>query len=255
MKKTEFIDLLRKKLSIIEENELNDILDEYEQHITMKMESGKFTEEEAIEDFGDLNQLTAEILEAYHVRTNYAEYEKKEKMAQLAEKSKEYAGKTAGFFSRLCDRISLFFKKLGESIKRFFSYTFKSNKKENKVKLEKEPKPLKPYTNSSKEQSLIKTISNGVKLFINFLASLIKWCIQTTINVCLIFLGGIVGILTALNFIAFSMLIVLLFAGYPILGITIISLGTLMCGSSFIIFIFSFLIKKENSKFGREANE
>ena len=49
---------------------LRDILSEYEQHIDMKVKSG-LSEEEAIADFGSLPELTAEILEAYHVRADY----------------------------------------------------------------------------------------------------------------------------------------------------------------------------------------
>ena len=48
-----------------------DIMEEYEQHIDMKVQRG-LTEEEAIADFGNVKELTAEILEAYHVRGDYA---------------------------------------------------------------------------------------------------------------------------------------------------------------------------------------
>ena len=46
-------------------------MEEYEQHIDMKVQRG-LTEEEAIADFGNVKELTAEILEAYHVRGDYA---------------------------------------------------------------------------------------------------------------------------------------------------------------------------------------
>jgi len=71
MDKREFIERLKQSLSVLQEDELRDILDEYEQHIDMKVESG-LTESEAIADFGSLPELTAEILEAYHVRADYA---------------------------------------------------------------------------------------------------------------------------------------------------------------------------------------
>lgn len=71
MDKREFLSELEQALSVLQEEELQDILDEYEQHIDMKVESG-LTEPEAIEDFGSMAQLTAEILEAYHVRADYA---------------------------------------------------------------------------------------------------------------------------------------------------------------------------------------
>lgn len=70
MTKKEFLEQLRCSLSILEEKEQEDIVSEYEQHIDMKMKSG-LTEEAAIEDFGSIQELTAEILEAYHVRGDY----------------------------------------------------------------------------------------------------------------------------------------------------------------------------------------
>ncbi len=78
MDKKTFISELRQALSVLQEEELNDIINEYEQHIDMKIKNG-LTEEEAIADFGSLSELTADILEAYHVRADYAAGSKKEK--------------------------------------------------------------------------------------------------------------------------------------------------------------------------------
>lgn len=70
MGKKEFLSELEKSLSVLQEDELKDIISEYEQHIDIKVEKG-LTEEEAIADFGSLQELTGEILEAYHVRADY----------------------------------------------------------------------------------------------------------------------------------------------------------------------------------------
>lgn len=71
MDKKTFISELEQALSVLQEEELRDIMEEYEQHIDMKVQRG-LTEEEAIADFGNVKELTAEILEAYHVRGDYA---------------------------------------------------------------------------------------------------------------------------------------------------------------------------------------
>lgn len=71
MDKRTFMKKLEQSLSVLQEDELKDILSEYEQHVDMKVKSG-LTEEEAIADFGRLSELVAEILEAYHVRADYA---------------------------------------------------------------------------------------------------------------------------------------------------------------------------------------
>lgn len=71
MDKKTFIRELKLALSVLKQEELDDIISEYEQHIDMKQANG-LTEEDAIADFGSLNELAAEILEAYHVRADYA---------------------------------------------------------------------------------------------------------------------------------------------------------------------------------------
>ncbi len=79
MNKKTFLDKLRKKLKILNEDEIEDIIEEYEGHINEKISSGK-TEEEAIKDFGDFDELVKEILSAYKINKDY-EKEIKEKNA------------------------------------------------------------------------------------------------------------------------------------------------------------------------------
>lgn len=78
MDKRTFISQLRQALSVLQKDELEDIVTEYQQHIDMKMKNG-LSEEEAIADFGSFQELTAEILGAYHVRADYAQDQKKER--------------------------------------------------------------------------------------------------------------------------------------------------------------------------------
>lgn len=70
MTKTEFLNLLEQRLMVLNDDERADLLSEYEQHIEMKIQSG-LSEEEAIADFGDPDELIRELLEAYHLNTNY----------------------------------------------------------------------------------------------------------------------------------------------------------------------------------------
>ena len=70
MNKKEFLNEMEKRLSMLEAQEREDMLSEYAQHIELKMESG-MSEKEAIDDFGDIDSLTAEILEAYHIDPSY----------------------------------------------------------------------------------------------------------------------------------------------------------------------------------------
>ena len=67
MKKEEFLKTLRKKLEILESSEVDDIISEYDEYITEKMENGA-TEEDAVASFGSVSELAEELLSAYKVR-------------------------------------------------------------------------------------------------------------------------------------------------------------------------------------------
>ena len=70
MTKTEFLTFLEQRLMVLNDSERADLLNEYEEHIDMKMESG-LSEEEAIQGFGDPEELVKELLDAYHLNTDY----------------------------------------------------------------------------------------------------------------------------------------------------------------------------------------
>ncbi len=69
MKKEEFLNKLRKRLDVLEEKEVEDILTEYEGYIDEKIEAGS-TEEEAVNSFGDVDLLADELLKAYKVKVS-----------------------------------------------------------------------------------------------------------------------------------------------------------------------------------------
>ncbi len=68
MNKAEFLTIIGKKLAVLQESEISDIIGEYSQHIDMKISEG-MTEDEAINTLGDIDELTDGILSAYHVNT------------------------------------------------------------------------------------------------------------------------------------------------------------------------------------------
>ena len=80
MKKIEFLKELEERLVVLNEKERLDILEEYEQHIDMKI-AGGMREDEAIEDFGNLKELVDDILDAYRVNLKYNKADPLSKMA------------------------------------------------------------------------------------------------------------------------------------------------------------------------------
>ena len=107
MNKKEFLRVLEKRLSILNEDERKDIIDEYKDTISEKVKNGQ-TEEEAIKDFGDIDDLVKELLSAYKLDP---EYENKEKSSfdHILDESesiiKRGADKLAGFSKNLYHRF------------------------------------------------------------------------------------------------------------------------------------------------------
>lgn len=69
MNKIEFEQFLREKLKVLKTSEVDEIVNEYLQHIELAMAEGK-SEEEAILEFGNLNVLVNELLDAYKINHN-----------------------------------------------------------------------------------------------------------------------------------------------------------------------------------------
>lgn len=74
MSKKEFLNLLEKKLNILDENERKDIINEYKDTIEEKVKNGQ-NEKEAVADFGDIDLLCKEILSAYKINPDYGKEE------------------------------------------------------------------------------------------------------------------------------------------------------------------------------------
>lgn len=75
MDKAAFLEELRVSLHVLNENELTDIIEEYEQHIDLKVQKG-LSEEQAIADFGNIKDLIKGIMDAYHLRIDEAAEDK-----------------------------------------------------------------------------------------------------------------------------------------------------------------------------------
>lgn len=75
MGKKEFLKELENRLSILDEKEIKDIISEYRDIIEEKVKDGK-KEEEAVLEFGSIEELCSEILKAYKINPKYADKNK-----------------------------------------------------------------------------------------------------------------------------------------------------------------------------------
>lgn len=100
MNKQEFLNELQSRIRILEEAEQQDILAEYAQHIDLRT-AGGLSEEEAIRDFGNPEELAAEILEAYHVDPARVEAPPSQPLAGVSSGLKRTAGRCRRFLGRI----------------------------------------------------------------------------------------------------------------------------------------------------------
>lgn len=107
MTKKKFLSELEKKLSVLDDSEIKDIINEYRDIIDEKVKHGK-TEKEAIEDFGSLDDLVKEILSAYKINPNYKDVHKDEFEAsakKLGEDFDEFVKKGAEKASQVTKKV------------------------------------------------------------------------------------------------------------------------------------------------------
>lgn len=94
MNKKEFLNRLEKKLSILDEQETKDITSEYNDIIEEKVKDGK-TEEEAVNEFGNIDELAAEILKAYKINPKYSSNNDKDSLKEASQNFEGWIKKTA----------------------------------------------------------------------------------------------------------------------------------------------------------------
>lgn len=234
MKKEEFLSKLRKNLSVLEEKEIQDIVEEYEQHIDMKMKNG-LLEEEAIKDFGNLQELTAGILGAYHVKAGYSGDKKNidfEKVKQESRKATEKATSAIGKGAETAGKWGIRqAKKLYNLIKLPFS-RFKAYMKENRER--------------TKGQHFPGRLSNLLSAVCAFGIKCVLWYLWFCWNCFCLVLGICASLAGLLCIFMLGIAIVLLFMGYPVIGITLICVGGgLVCGAVALL-CFSHIHGKEN---------
>lgn len=248
MKKEEFLTKLRKNLSVLEEGEIQDIVEEYEQHIDMKMKEG-LSEEEATKDFGDLKELTAGILEAYHVKSDYngekknIDFDKvKEESKKATEKATSAIGKGAGVLTKRAGLAAKWgigqMKKLWNMIKRPFA-GFRARFHDSGKRAE--------------GRGFFSKLWLVILGFCRLIWQCIVWSIRLVWNLFWCFTGIFSGLCTLGCIFFFGIMAVLVVMGYPLVGVILITVGGGLISSSVMLFGFS-LIKRKHVRQDNKDN-
>lgn len=111
MTKQKFLKELEKKLAILSESEKEDILNEYRDIIEEKVKHGK-TEEEAVKEFGSIDELSKEILSTYKINPEY-----NQKKAET-DKAKDFVETTEGFIKKGAQKLSEVTEGMVETLKK-----------------------------------------------------------------------------------------------------------------------------------------
>lgn len=262
MTKKEFLKELETRLQILDEKERRDIIEEYSQHIGMRMESG-MKEEEAIDDFGDMNDLIAEILEAYHLDPQY-EVKNRERrgMPGITELlPKDFFGKRTKKVRESKrnghqEESGNYFKTNGnhdtERNGRFKTNGYQESERDTQFKTsgyEKAESDNRFKINQGRKVEVIadkamKTSEHAV----SWSWDKIKKLFYIFIKVVLVCLALPAIFLDLAGLFGLGTLGVMAFRGYPVIGCIIVSFGAVMSMTAYILFLFTYILRGRSEK-------
>ena len=281
MTKAEFLKHLDKRLQILKEQEREDILGEYDQHIELKMGNG-LSEEEAIRDFGDLEELAEEILDAYNVNPLYGQEEKRPSLVNMEELGDKAgaAGRKAASGLKAAGRgvwhllgviwemgkmfaltIWHLLQRMGAGLKHgclvmVHWLPFGDRVMTEDGEMVKERKPFLEMFRAKRENretevrerskvDMWSKISNGGRAVGRWLVRLVSFCFRLCV---LLFVLAPAAIGDCLALVGLGVLVVMVLQGYPLIGVTIMTFGFLACGVSFVWLIWNLLYGKKKEE-------
>lgn len=227
MNKEEFLNELRGHLRVLDEKEQQDIIDEYAQHIDLKMKSG-LSEEDAICDFGNVEELAGDILEAYHVDPKF---EEKTKGILIRKPDMEKVSKRT---RKLVDRIRMFFDGVKEKLR---GIKEASGRKWRAVKGETNSRDMEGKYEKRKNTPLWKG-QRGTEGWGIGRRWLYNACVLIWNFICVISSFCLLG-MAAVSLFGFGAILILVFSGYPLLGAELFCFGVATSGASLGLLLFS----------------
>ena len=225
MNKKEFLDVMEKRLSMLETQEREDMLSEYAQHIELKMQSG-MSEKEAIDDFGDIDSLIAEILEAYHIDPSYGGKAKKSAAEGIGKKASGVINRSKQSFSNFMEQ--------------------QKEKQEQRMEQKREEDKDRPPRWKRKEGSGFekgegrKMVETALQKILFVLKVAFVFCVKA----CLVLVMLPAAVLTLFSLFGFGTLVVLLMQGYPLAGVTLVMLGCILGFGAVTLFVLTFIMSR-----------
>lgn len=279
MNKDRFLAELREYLSILEKQEQEDILEEYAQHIDMKIQKG-LSEEEVIGDFGSVEQLAAEILEAYHVNPEFRRQGFSFKLprmkagasrnpvksqvsqgvglsqnvggnVQAGESRRRIGGQTKALLTRAVVSMKEAFRWMSRKCRAFAGWLMKpfgGRRTEPGIEVQKSG----TLAERTKEMNgligrFFRTIGQGIVALWRWFVELCIFCLKFMWNTAWLLFALICAGMAMITLTGVGAIPVFLVQGYPFIGFFMISLGGLLCLGALSYGAFGMLIRGEKS--------
>ncbi|MCM1146118.1 MAG: DUF1700 domain-containing protein, partial [Lachnoclostridium sp.] len=239
MNKEAFLEKLKEYLGILEDGEQQDILEEYAQHIDMKMQKG-LSEEEAIQDFGPMEELAEQILEAYHVKPQFSGERNsigftKTETAGTDEEADRPLPKAFAWLKEKAAEISRgiknVFSKIGKKCRAFGRWCSKPFGKDKAVNdiTEEWAKEQKTKEMGKGIKGILKTIENGIVTLCRACCLFCVWCLKWIWNLGWLMFSILCALMAMIVLMGLGAVLVFLFQGYPFYGIFVLCLGGMLC--------------------------
>jgi hypothetical protein len=258
MTKEEFLKQLKESIHVLDDQEQQYFVEEYTQHIDMKMSQG-MTEDEAVREIGSIDELSKEILESYHVKADFAENtpQKKLNYGKICGKVKRQTDKIYGKIAAGC-------KKIANSCKNALTGVIKRKRKPESAEVESTESMETEIRKMPRGRRIISGFIRLLKGLMALCGKLLRkgvyivlWGLLFCWNVCAI-LCGLFGIfLTAITVFLIGIFLVMAVQGYPTVGLMVASIGaTVLLGTITVLcFILTrWKTNKEETIKGGEAH-
>ena len=258
MDKKTFLEELRKSLRVLKDEEVQDIISEYEQHIDLKVEKG-LTVKQAIDDFGNVKILAAEILEGYHVKTEFDFMQEntvsKPNLVSNGQEIAKTSVKTLfawinmiwrGIFNsfRWCGKVMM-------SPLIWLKSKMSCKEREHDDVID----PFKQY--SHLKNWLVQKMKGFGSMIFRLLGQLVNmslWCVRICWNCFVTGAALSIGVFGLMCLFAVGIFAVLLFQGYPVIGVTIGCLGLVVCMFAVTVFVWTLIWKSPKGEIKEEIS-
>ena len=258
MDKKTFLEELRKSLRVLKDEEVQDIISEYEQHIDLKVEKG-LTVKQAIDDFGNVKILAAEILEGYHVKTEFDFMQEnivpKPNLVSNGQEIAKTSVKTLfawinmiwrGIFNsfRWCGKVMMC--PLIWLKSKIFC---KEREHDDVIDSVKQYSHLKNW--------LVQKMKGFGSMIFRLLGQLVNmslWCVRICWNCFVTGAALSIGVFGLVCLFAVGVFAVLLFQGYPVIGVTIGCSGLVVCMFAVTVFVWTLIWKSPKGEIKEEIS-